>query len=139
MGAVRASSSWREFKKAGLAPDLSRLRYIGRAITPTSSPLRFHARFFLAEVTGMRLMPHESAELRDLRWVTLAQAKALALAEVTRAVLREAARLVQEAASEACAVFSYHRLQGRRVRYRLGISQRSLEKVDATLGATEKP
>ena len=124
VGAVMASSSWLAFKKAGLAPDLGCLRYIARAITPTSSPLRFHARFFLADVTGMMFMPQASTELHDPRWITLAQAGALALAEVTRAVLLEAARLLQDVASEERAVFSYHRLHGRRGRYRLGLSQR---------------
>ncbi len=124
VAAVVASSSWLAFKKAGLAPDLGCLRYIARAITPTSSPLRFHARFFLADITGMMFMPQESTELHDLRWITLAQAGTLALAEVTHSVLLEAARLLQDATSEVRAVFSYHRLHGRRVRYRLDLRQR---------------
>ena len=36
-------------KKLNLVPDLSKLSYLGRAITPTFSPIRFHARFFLAD------------------------------------------------------------------------------------------
>lgn len=40
------SASWSAFRERGLAPALARLHYIGRAITPTSSTLRFHPRFF---------------------------------------------------------------------------------------------
>ena len=119
VGTVVASSSWLAFKQAGLAPDLGRLRYIARAITPTSSPLRFHARFFLTDITEMMFMPQESTELRDPRWITLAQAETLALAEITHAILLEAARLLQDTTSETRAVFSYHRLHGSRVQYRL--------------------
>lgn len=122
VGAAPALSSWLAFKTAGLAPDLAGLRYIARAITPTSSPLRFHARFFLADATGMDFTPRESAELFDLRWITVAQAAALPLAEVTRAVLAEATRLSQAAAigDNRRAVFSYHRRHGRRARYQPG-------------------
>lgn len=35
-----------------LRPDLSGLTYLCRAITPADSPIRFHARFFLQDVTG---------------------------------------------------------------------------------------
>jgi 8-oxo-dGTP pyrophosphatase MutT (NUDIX family) len=48
------------------APDL--LRLVGRAITPTDSPIRFHARFFVADgaQAAGELTPCE--ELEDLHW-----------------------------------------------------------------------
>jgi 8-oxo-dGTP pyrophosphatase MutT (NUDIX family) len=111
--------SWLAFKQAGLAPDLARLRYIARAITPTFSPLRFHARFFMAELTGLNYPLRENEELLDLRWVRPSQIEALPLAEVTRFVLAETLRLLNDAVAEDSrrAVFTFHRLHGRRVRY----------------------
>ncbi|MFO1431451.1 MAG: NUDIX hydrolase [Candidatus Competibacteraceae bacterium] len=117
VGAV-AGPSWLAFKQTGLAPDLARLRYIARAITPTFRPLRFHARFFLAELTGSSEPLRENNELLDLRWLTLSQSEALPLAEVTRFVLAEALRLLNDTTEGSRrAVFTYHRIHGRRVRY----------------------
>ena len=39
-----------EMRRRGVAPALDRLVYLGRAITPTRHPIRFHARFFLTFV-----------------------------------------------------------------------------------------
>ena len=39
-----------EMRRRGVAPALGRLVYLGRAITPTCHPIRFHARFFLTFV-----------------------------------------------------------------------------------------
>jgi 8-oxo-dGTP pyrophosphatase MutT (NUDIX family) len=117
IGAVVATS-WLVFKQAGLAPDLARLRYIARAITPTFRPLRFHARFFLADLTGSSYSLRENDELLDLRWVTPSEIGALPLAEVTHFVLAEALRLLNDTAEDSRrAVFTYHRIHGRRVRY----------------------
>ena len=39
-----------EMRRRRVAPALGRLVYLGRAITPTCSPIRFHARFFLTRL-----------------------------------------------------------------------------------------
>jgi 8-oxo-dGTP pyrophosphatase MutT (NUDIX family) len=56
------------FGEHGIAPALDFLTYIGRAITPTSSPIRFNTRFFLADgrhaVGGLA----DSNELDDVAW-----------------------------------------------------------------------
>jgi 8-oxo-dGTP pyrophosphatase MutT (NUDIX family) len=44
----RVSGTWEEFRAEERLPDLEKLSFVGRAITPLSSPIRFHARFFLA-------------------------------------------------------------------------------------------
>ena len=41
--------AWAAFDAQGIAPAHDRLRFLGRAITPTSAPRRFHARFFVAD------------------------------------------------------------------------------------------
>ena len=71
-----------------LAPDLSRLRLLARAITPTSSPVRFHARFFLTDAEAAEGEPSESAELSDLAYRSLEEALKLPLFDVTEITLK---------------------------------------------------
>ncbi|MEO7402756.1 MAG: hypothetical protein ABIU95_03710, partial [Burkholderiales bacterium] len=51
-----------------LAPALDRLHYVMRAITPTRSPIRFHARFFVAEIGSGDGAVRSNGELLDLDW-----------------------------------------------------------------------
>jgi 8-oxo-dGTP pyrophosphatase MutT (NUDIX family) len=71
-----------------LAPDLSRLRLLARAITPTASPVRFHARFFVADAEAAQGEPSETAELSDLAYRPLDEALRLPLFDVTEITLR---------------------------------------------------
>lgn len=82
--------AWRAYARAGLAPAFARLRLVARAISPTDLPMRFHSRFFLADGGELVARAAGDGELEDLRWVPLAKAEALPMAEVTRLVLREA-------------------------------------------------
>lgn len=75
-----------------LRPDLGRLDYLARAITPALSPIRFHARFFLADAAGGSGQLGGSGELMDLRWVPIPEALQLPIINVTGLVLQEAAR-----------------------------------------------
>lgn len=70
-----------------LRPDLAGLAYLCRAITPAESPIRFHARFFARDVTGLPLTLGGSGELLDLAFRPLAAARALPLADITEFVL----------------------------------------------------
>lgn len=70
-----------------LQPDLSGLHYLCRAITPAESPIRFHAWFFLRDVTGMPLTLGGSGELLDLAFRPLGAALRLPLADITEFVL----------------------------------------------------
>ena len=58
VGAARGTA-FDEMRRRGVAPDLGRLVYLGRAITPARHPIRFHARFFLT------LVGHGRSGLRD--------------------------------------------------------------------------
>lgn len=71
-----------------LPSDLSRLRLLARAITPTASPVRFHARFFVADAETAQGEPSESAELSDLAYRPLADALKLPLFDVTEITLK---------------------------------------------------
>lgn len=48
---------WGAFYNLGLAPDLSGLRFIARAITPPRRPRRFDTRFFALDLTGTASRP----------------------------------------------------------------------------------
>ena len=43
-----ANGTWADLAALGEVPEVAALTYVGRAITPSNSPIRFHARFFLA-------------------------------------------------------------------------------------------
>ena len=61
-----AHPEWAQWKTLDLAPGLHRLRYFGRAITSPSSPIRFHARFFVARAEELRGEIAGSGELSEL-------------------------------------------------------------------------
>ena len=61
-----AHPEWAQWKARDLAPGLHRLRYFGRAITSPSSPIRFHARFFVARAEEFRGEIAGSGELSEL-------------------------------------------------------------------------
>ncbi len=81
--------TWRTIRDTGLAPALARLHYVGRAITPTASKIRFHARFFMADAEHVTGELGGSGELVDLHWTPLDAALRLPLADVTEYLLGE--------------------------------------------------
>jgi 8-oxo-dGTP pyrophosphatase MutT (NUDIX family) len=99
-----------------LHPDLARLDYLARAITPTLSPIRFHARFFLTDTEGASGHLGGNGELLDLRWLPILEAMELPIINVTRFVLGETARHL--AGRPAPGVLSIRfRLETPRIRY----------------------
>ncbi len=71
----------------GTPPDLSPLRYLCRAVTPPTSPIRFNARFLLAPADAATGQPTDSNELHDVRFYPVVEALDLGLMDVTREVL----------------------------------------------------
>lgn len=63
-----------------------------RAITPTYSPKRFDARFFIADADKAQGSVAGSGELEEIQWVSIEEAIALPLADVTEAVVRQVQR-----------------------------------------------
>lgn len=92
-----------------LKPDLSGLRYLCRAITPAESPIRFHARFFLRDVTGMPLALGGSGELLDLAFRPLETALRLPLADITEFILGMVGGLGPDLAPQRAAFWRYRR------------------------------
>jgi 8-oxo-dGTP pyrophosphatase MutT (NUDIX family) len=81
------------FAAAGVRPDLSALHLIARAITPPGRPRRFDARFFAADA---QLIVHRvegvvgpEAELVELTWLPIEEARELDIPPVTKRVLTE--------------------------------------------------
>ena len=75
--------------KLGLEPDLTKLFYLGRAITPTFSPIRFHARFFIADAKHLTGKIKTTNELVEIEWISLKSAKKLPMADVTEFMINE--------------------------------------------------
>ncbi|MEN6544310.1 NUDIX domain-containing protein [Parvibaculum sp.] len=89
---AEAAQSWAHFRERGIAPRLDALSPLARAITPTESPIRFHARFFTASATALEGTLAGSGELEDLDWYPLSEALKLPIIDVTEFVLHEIAR-----------------------------------------------
>lgn len=107
------------FEETGLAfgemegerfrPDLGALGYFARAITPSSSPIRFHARFFIMNAEEATGTLGGSGELADLDWYPLDRALTLPLADVTEFILGEVRdRHVAGVDDGRTAFFGYH-------------------------------
>jgi 8-oxo-dGTP pyrophosphatase MutT (NUDIX family) len=83
---------------AGGPADLSRLRYIARAITPPGHVRRYDTHFFLAfcdetvfDLTHLR----DTDELEDLQWLDIAAISGVKLARITQLVLEDVKRLME--------------------------------------------
>lgn len=73
-----------------LAADHRPLALVGRAITPTDSPIRFHARFFMADATHTSGTPKSNGELLDLDWYPADEVFAMPIIDVTEIMLERA-------------------------------------------------
>jgi 8-oxo-dGTP pyrophosphatase MutT (NUDIX family) len=85
--------AWTAFAEANILPDLSVLHFIGRAITPPGRPRRFDARFFTMDASAIahRIegVTGPDAELVELVWMPLEDAKRLDMPAVTAVMLEE--------------------------------------------------
>ena len=77
----------------GICPDLGALHFIARAITPPRRPRRFDTRFFAADATTITHRVEgiigPDAELIELVWIPIAEAKRLDMPTITQIVLKE--------------------------------------------------
>jgi 8-oxo-dGTP pyrophosphatase MutT (NUDIX family) len=96
-----APKGWEAYAALNAAPELDRLAFIARAVTPPYRPRRFDARFFMADAEAVLLDDRPikgDQELLHTEWFTLDQAFSLDLPNITRFVLGEVtARLAGEA------------------------------------------
>lgn len=84
---------WAEFASAGYYPDLSVLHFIARAITPSRRPRRFDTRFFAVDASTIahrvENVVHSEAELVEMIWLPIAEARSLDMPTITGVVLQE--------------------------------------------------
>ncbi len=90
-------------------PSLQPLEYIARAITPSGNPIRYHARFFLADAAAVHGRLRSNGELLDLAWVPIPRAFELNVIDVTQVVLREVASRLAGTAAQGVPLIHYHR------------------------------
>jgi len=92
-----SDETWQRMDELGMAPDLERLNYIGRAITPTMRPRRFHARFFAVDASEVEGTLEGNGELIDLAWVRSDRTDDLAMRHVARHMLAETEAMLASA------------------------------------------
>ena len=84
---------WTVFAQHKVLPDLGAIHFIGRAITPPGRPRRFDARFFTMDAGAVahRIdgVTGPDAELVELGWMPLTEAKQLDMPAVTGVMLEE--------------------------------------------------
>ena len=95
------------FAAAGLAPAVDALHLIGRAITPARSPIRFHARFFLADAERTAGQPCAGDELEDVGFYPVRDGLPSPISEVTQFMLGRAIDICEGRALEATPLYSY--------------------------------
>lgn len=85
-----STAPWPAFAARGLAPGFGGMRLVARAITPTTSPVRFHSRFFLADGGTVAGEIGGDGELEDIHWAPLESLPGLPMADISLLVLDEA-------------------------------------------------
>ena len=109
------NEAWADYFADGVAPRLSTLGFIARAITPPYRTRRYDTRFFIADAEEIAGDPHAvegSGELLDLHWLSVEDARGLDLPNITRLVLDELderLRLTKAAAKERAVPFVHFR------------------------------
>jgi 8-oxo-dGTP pyrophosphatase MutT (NUDIX family) len=114
--AVVPEGPWTAFAQNRVLPDLSVIHFIGRAITPPGRPRRFDARFFTVDASAIAHrvegVPGPDAELVELVWMPLAEAKVLDMPAVTGVMLEELDTRIAEGLRHDLPVPYYRMIRG---------------------------
>ncbi len=92
-----ASPIWAPFYDAGYAPVLDGLEYVYRAVTPPIRPIRFNARFFLADGSKLHGKLQGDGELLNLLWLPIPKAVELPTPPIQKIVLEAIPSMVDKA------------------------------------------
>lgn len=91
-----SNPAWAAMRARGFAPVLDKLHYLGRAITPSVQPIRFHARFFAVDACHVHGEFGGDSELSDLQWVPAREAENFEIMGVTLLMIESVQRLVAD-------------------------------------------
>ena len=90
---TNTDSTWHDFTEKSYIPSTNKLFFFGRAITPSTLKIRFHARFFLAFSDDFIGKIKTNGELNNISWFSLKEAKNKKIADVTEFMLDEIIKL----------------------------------------------
>jgi 8-oxo-dGTP pyrophosphatase MutT (NUDIX family) len=111
------SGTWTAFARHRVLPDLGEIRFIGRAITPPGRLRRFDARFFTMDASAIahRIdgVTGPDAELVEIVWMTLPEAKQLDMPAVTSVMLEELDARIADGLGHDLPVPFYRMIRGR--------------------------
>ena len=84
---------WSKFYTKSLIPEIDKLIFLGRAITPSFMKIRFHARFFIALSDNFEGEINSNGELEKLDWINIKNVKSMNIADVTEFMIEQVIRL----------------------------------------------
>lgn len=99
-GASEDLGHWQGFFGEAVAPSLSPLTFLARAITPPGRPRRYDTRFFIVSASHIaKTVEPPDDELRDLDWFTIEETRQLDLPNITRAIVEDLNEFLQSSTS----------------------------------------
>jgi len=117
------SGAWSRFAATGVHPSLDAIDFLARAITPPGRPRRFDARFLLvdARFIAMRVdgAVHAEAELVELVWTPLDEARHLDLPAITQMALDDLAQALEGGLDKGRPRPFYRQIRGKHMREEL--------------------
>jgi 8-oxo-dGTP pyrophosphatase MutT (NUDIX family) len=115
--------AWTRFAATGVRPALDAIDFLARAITPPGRPRRFDARFLIVDarfIAGrIEGAVHSDAELVELVWTPLDEARKLDLPGITHAALDDLTRALEGGLDKRRPRPFYRELRGKRLREEL--------------------
>ena len=115
--------AWTRFAATGVRPALDTIDFLARAITPPGRPRRFDARFLIvdARFVAGRIdgAVHPGAELVELVWTPLDEARNLDLPTITHAALDDLKHALEAGLDRRRPRPFYREIRGKRVREHL--------------------
>jgi 8-oxo-dGTP pyrophosphatase MutT (NUDIX family) len=119
-GAKVPIGAWSAFAQHQVLPDLRNIHFIGRAITPPGRTRRFDARFFTMDASAVAHrvegVTGPDAELVELVWMPLTDAKELDMPAVTGVMLEELDARIADGFAHDLPVPFYRMIRGTFVR-----------------------
>jgi 8-oxo-dGTP pyrophosphatase MutT (NUDIX family) len=108
---------WAEFLRTGFQPELTRIHFVARAVTPPGRPQRFDARFFAADASAIAHRVADvvgpASELVELVWLPIAEARQLNMPAITSVVLADLERRIADGLGHDLPVPFYRMLHKR--------------------------